>query len=52
MTAASIHAADPGVKLPLDVCSKQGDSKGLFIFNLNILLYSQTFRALLSLMQN
>lgn len=34
MTAASIHAADPGVKLPLDVCLKQSDDgRVLFIFN-------------------
>ena len=37
VTAASIHALDPGVKLPLSICFKPSDSKGvlfiLFIFN-------------------
>lgn len=31
VTAATIHAADPGVKLPLDVYFKQNDGKAVLI---------------------
>lgn len=42
VTAASIHAVDPGVKLPLDVCFKQSDEIYLLLIYLyNIWLHGQ-----------